>query len=215
MDDVEAEVEAPLESWRVRWDGDEGAWDLAFVALSAPLALGAGGAEGYEQPCRVSGTVRVGAQRTAVDCLGQRGHQWGAPDWGRLARSRTVSAWLGADRFVCLGALRPEGAEGHAEEDVEAWLVTPEEPEPVRIDEARISTTYDGEGRQLRAGLELWPAAESTHPQRLGGEARCATSLELRAPGQDGSGLRLDAAFFAWRMAGQRGVGRYDVLRRT
>jgi hypothetical protein len=42
----------------------------------------------------------------------------------------------------------------------------------------------------------------------------CGTSLELQAPAAGRSGLRLDTAFFTWRMDGERGVGRYDVLRR-
>jgi hypothetical protein len=36
----------------------------------------------------------------------------------------------------------------------------------------------------------------------------CGTSLELGR-------LRLDAAFFRWRMGGREGIGRYDVLRRA
>jgi hypothetical protein len=36
----------------------------------------------------------------------------------------------------------------------------------------------------------------------------CGTSLELGR-------LRLDCAFFDWRMEGRVGVGRYDVLRRA
>ena len=36
----------------------------------------------------------------------------------------------------------------------------------------------------------------------------CGTTLDLGR-------LRLDAAFFRWRMEGRMGVGRYDVLRRA
>ena len=49
---------------------------------------------------------------------------------------------------------------------------------------------------------------EDQLPRRAGGRALCGTTLELGR-------LRLDSAFFAWRMEGRAGVGRYDVLRRT
>lgn len=197
-----ADVETGPDSWRVRWTGDGGGWELTFAALTPPLPVGGGG---VEQGCRVTGTVRIGAREITVDCLGQRGEESDAHD-GILGR--TLSAWLGPDRFVALSAVRPRGAESHAEEEVEAWLVSPDEPEPVRVDEARISTTYDGDGHPLRAGVELWPERESPYPRRLGGEARYRTSLDLGS-------AQLDAAFFAWTMDGHRGVGRYDVLRRA
>ena len=73
--------------------------------------------------------------------------------------------------------------------------------------EPRLSTTYDPEGHQRRAGLELWLDEESELPRRAAGEALCGTSLEVGA-------LQLDCAFFAWTMEGRAGVGPYEVLRR-
>lgn len=204
-DEVAATVDAGSDSWQVRWEVDEGGWDLSFGALTPPLAVGVGGSE---RGCRVTGTVRVGARQVTVDCLGQRTGPPDRADREGQTLARALSAWLGPDRFVALSAVRPEDAEGHADEVVEAWLVSPEETDPVRVDEVRLSTTYDGDGRPLRAGLELWLLPDSTYPRRVGGEARCRTSLDLGA-------ARLDAAFFAWTMDGHRGVGRYDVLRRT
>jgi hypothetical protein len=221
--DVQTTIEEPLAAWRVSLDGDGGGFDLGFEALCAPLELGpdtavarAAGLLCYEQPCRVRGTVRAGDRVHEIACLGQRGHQWGAPDWERLRLARTLSAWLGEDRAVCLSAVRTADVVSHADEAVSAWLVTPSEEGPgaVLVDDARLSTVYDGEGRQRRAGLELWPEPDSAYPRRAAGEAVCGTSLELRPPAGGGSRLRLDTAFFTWRMDGERGVGRYDVLRR-
>ena len=62
-------------------------------------------------------------------------------------------------------------------------------------------------GRQRHAGLELW-VGEDGFPRRAAGEVLCGTTLDLGR-------LRLDCAFFRWRMDGREGVGRYDVLRRT
>jgi hypothetical protein len=219
--DLSTAIDAPLRSWRVAFDGDGGGFDLRFEALGAPLevtadsAVGrAAGLEGYEQPCRVWGTVRTEGRRHEVSCLGQRGRQWGAPDRERVSLSRTLSAWLGEDRAICLAAVRPADGRAHDDEAVSAWLVMPSEEgnREILVDDARLSTTYDGQGRQRRAGIELWPEPDSAYPHRAAGEAICGTSLKLRGSG--GPGLRLETAFFEWRMEGARGVGRYDVLRR-
>ncbi|HEX5145577.1 MAG TPA: hypothetical protein VFV85_01035 [Conexibacter sp.] len=215
--DVRATVERPLESWQVAYDGDEGGFELRFEALSAPAELGDGavaaspaGLHGYEQLCRVTGTARCGGERVAVDCLGQRGHQWGAPDWDRISLARTVSAWFADDSGVALASVRPERAAGHAEEAVTACLLDPERVTPV--DDPLLSTTLDGDGRQRRASLELWvhhdERGERARAHRAAGEAVCGTTLDLGR-------LRLDCAFFHWRMGGSEGVGRYDVLRRA
>lgn len=213
--EVQTVVEEPLAAWTTRFIGETGGWDLCFEALVAPLELGAGtaaadaaGLEGYEQLCRVRGKVTAAGRRVEVDCLGQRGHQWGAVDWKRIALSRSVSAWLAPDRGVTLAAVRPARAQTHADEAVTAWVVHPGDDAPVAelVADPRLSTLYDGEGRQRRAGLELWPEGDDVYPRRAAGEVVCGTSLELGA-------LRLDSSFFSWRMDGAEGVGRYDVLR--
>ena len=83
-----------------------------------------------------------------------------------------------------------------------------EEPQAVAVAEPRLSTTYDAEGRQRRAGLELYVDSEDAYPRRAAGEVVAGTSLDLGR-------LRLDCAFFRWRMEGRTGVGRYDVLRKV
>jgi hypothetical protein len=206
-------VEEPLQAWTLRYEGDGAGFDLRFEARSAPAVLAAdtelaraGGMEGYEQLCSVAGTVVHGGRERRVDCLGQRGHIWGAPDWKRLELARTLSAWLGADRAVMLAAARTARARGHGEEAVAGWLVDAGEPQPIK--EPRLSTAYDGTLRQQRAGLELWMDEESEYARRASGEVLCGTTLEL-------GDVRLETAFFGWRMEGREGVGRYDVMRRT
>jgi hypothetical protein len=44
--------------------------------------------------------------------------------------------------------------------------------------------------------------------RRAAGEVLCGTTVDL-------GDLRLDSAFFRWRMEGREGTGRYDVLRRV
>jgi hypothetical protein len=210
---VSASVLEPLHAWTVAFKGDGGAFDLRFEATSAAAVLTAddpvartGGMEGYEQLCRVTGSVSHGGRTYQLRCLGQRGQLWGKPDWGRIELSRTLSAWLGDDSGLTLTAVRPAKAKGHLDEAVSSFLF--EGGEPVHVAEPRLSTTYDGELRQRRAGLELYVSEESEHAHRMAGEVLCGTTLDL---GEQ----RLDSAFFGWRMAGREGVGRYDVLRRA
>lgn len=206
-------VVEPLSSWTLAFERDGAGFDLRFEARSRPALLDPesevaklGGMQGYEQLCAVSGTVVLDGQQRRVDCLGQRGHSWGTPDCKRVELARTLSAWLGADRALMLAALRPARAKGHGEEAVAAWVVDGEQP--VAIDEPRLSTTYDGAQRQQRAGLELWVDEESEFARRASGKVLCGTTLEL-------GDVVLNSAFFAWRMEGREGVGRYDVMRRA
>lgn len=202
----------PLVCWRAALDAEDGSFDLIFTALCPPVEPGtdAGALEGYEQLCTVRGAVRCGEEEFTVDGLGQRGRQWGVTDWDSMELSRSVSAWLAPDAAVMLFASRPRKAKGHEKERVSAFILGPGaegEPVVVPVAEPRLSTVYDGEGRQRRAGLELWPAEEDGFARRAAGEALGGTSLELGR-------LRLDASFFSWRMEGRDGVGRYDVWRR-
>ena len=210
---VRVSVLAALETWTVTFAGESGGFDLRFEACSAPAVLDpesavvrTGGMEGYEQLCRVTGTVSHGGRAHGVRCLGQRGQLWGSPDWGRIELVRSVSAWLGDDRALTLMAVRPAKSKGHLDEAVSGFLF--EGGEPVEIDDPRLSTTYDGEHHQRRAGLELWMDEEAPFALRMAGEVVCHTTLDL-------SDKRLDSAFFRWRMDGREGVGRYDVVRRT
>lgn len=198
-------IERPLEAWTLSFASDGATFDLQVQALSAPGEVTEGGMEGYEQLCRFTGDATVDGRRLTIDCLGQRGHSWGAPDWETMALARTLGVWVGEDLGVSLLAIRPAGADRHDQETVAAYLY--EQGEPHRVLEPRLSTGYDGEQRQRRAGLELWVDEESP-ARRAAGEIVCGTSLDLGR-------LRLDCAFLRWHMDGREGVGRYDILRRV
>jgi hypothetical protein len=215
---LDTEIVEPLQAWRLHYAGDDASLDLDLRALGAAAELDdshpaakAGGMAGYEQHCRVTGTATIGAAQIAVDGLGQRGHSWGAPDWERIAVARTVSAWLGDDLAVSLTAIRPAGKDEHGREAIAATILETAgedgEPAAVAVADPRLSTTYDAAGRQRHAGLELW-VDEDGLPRRAAGEVICGTSLDLGR-------LRLDCAFFRWRMDGRTGFGRYDILRRA
>jgi len=211
-------VEEPLSAWTLHGEAEGVELDLRFAACSAPAhleadrpAAKAGGLEGYEQLCAVEGVVAVGGKRHELRCLGQRGHSWGAPDWERLSLTRTLTAWLAEDCGLSLVAARPAKARAHADEVIDAMLLEGGrdgmgEPATV-VDEPRLSTTYDAEGRMRRAGLELYVTPEAELARRVHGEVVCGTTVDLGR-------LRLDASFFRWEMDGREGLGRYDIVRR-
>jgi len=216
-------VEEPLRAWTIAFvppDGDGNTFKLRFEATTPPAVLDAshaaakaGGLSGYEALCRVTGTVTVAGVARTIDGLGQRGHSWGAPDWESVTIARTLSVWMDPALGVSLTAVRAQRAKAHDDEAVTAFLFEPAEegpdrgPVPHLVDDPLFSTRYDAEDRQIAAGLELY-VTEDGYARRAAGEVVCGTTLDLGR-------LRLDCAFFRWRMEGREGVGRYDILRRA
>jgi hypothetical protein len=207
-DVLTATVEAPLERWTVR-ARRELDFALTFEALTSPVAYGgrqalvkAGGMEGYEQLCRVEGTVNG----TPIKGVGQRGHSWGNPDWDKIALTRALGAWLPDGTGVALATVRSTKTSNHADEA--KWGASFTREGAAEIAELRLSTTSDEQDRQVRAGLELWLAKDAEYPVRGVGEVVTGSTLELGA-------LRLDVAFFRWHLDGRAGFGRYDVIRRA
>jgi hypothetical protein len=211
-DAVSATVEEPLRRWTLRGRGElEFALEFAATTPSAELggrdkAAKAGGLEGYEQLCHVTGTVRVDGRSRAVDGLGQRGHAWGNPDWDKISLTRSVGAWLDDGTGVVINSVRPTGVTAHADEAM--WAAALDGERVRAVDDARLSTTMDDGGRQIRAGLELWLEKSDDYPFRGTGEVVAGSTLELGA-------LRLDVAFFRWHVEGHTAAGRYDVIRRA
>jgi hypothetical protein len=200
----------PHVRWQVTLEAPGGSgFDLEFTAASPPAELGEqdaaarlGGMAGHERLCRVTGT----AAGHRIDCFGQRGRSWGVADWSRIALTRSLAAWLDDGTSLTVAAVRPANADSHADEAVWAALLDAEGS--VGVGDPRVSTTYDGDGHQRRAGLELWVSEDDDYPRRAAGQVLCGSSVEL---GQ----LRLDCAFFVWQVDGREGVGRYDLVRRA
>jgi hypothetical protein len=151
--------------------------------------------------CRVTGTAaghRVGA-------LGTLAETHTAPEWDRLDALRSLSALVDERHGFLALVRRPRGALGHGEEQIQACLVEDGAPRPV--EDARISTVYDGEGRQRTAGLELWLPGEEL-PHRGSGTAIAGSSLALE-------GLDVHTAVFRWRLDGREGIGAYELMARA
>ncbi|MGI8750281.1 MAG: hypothetical protein ACR2J6_07005 [Thermoleophilaceae bacterium] len=151
--------------------------------------------------CAVSGSI--GGRK--VKCLGTLSETARPPEWEELDALRSVSALFDRDNALLVLARRPRGAVGHGVEEVSAWLLS--DGEAVELSETRLSTVYDGEGRQRSAGLELWTPGEKA-PRRGSGTAVAGTSLAIE-------GLAVHAAVFRWRLEDREGTGAYELWLRS
>ncbi|HWH11892.1 MAG TPA: hypothetical protein VG165_12245 [Solirubrobacteraceae bacterium] len=184
-------------SWRARVDGG---FDVVLRPLGEPAQFADGSQEWL---CEVDGA----ADGTPIDCLGHIVLAGDGPptDWRKTGLERGVAAWFAADLAFAVHARRPARADAHEAEALEAIVLRGEPPAPVAIDDPRLSTAYDGDGRARRAGLELWETEESDFALRLAAET--IGEGELVLPG----GAVVRSAFLLWRYDGMVGTGRYDI----
>ena len=191
--DEPAEIERADSGWRAHAGGD---LDLTFAPTAEAADLG-----GVTVAlCAVEGRARG----KKVSGLGTAAETHRPPEWGELETLRAISAVFEPSLGVLAVARRPRAAAGHGEELATAVLV---EAGALRAaEDARISTVYDGGGRQHSAGLELWFPGED-YPRRLFGTVQSGTTLELE-------GLVVHAAAFNWRMEGHTGAGLYELTLR-
>ena len=147
--------------------------------------------------CRVRGTT-LGRE---VACFGTVGETREPPAWSDLDAVRLVSAVFDEEHALVAMARRPRGVKGHGHELVVAHLLSG--AEMLAVEDARLSTVYDGQGRQRSVGLELWLPGED-FPRRASGSVRAGLTLALE-------GLRVEAGLVAWRMDGRDGVGSYEI----
>jgi hypothetical protein len=193
--------EEASESWRLELaDGL-----LTFEGLGDPVEDPDEPPGEFDQLCRVSGTVVVGGEPREVLCLGWRGAR--SPDVlaGDVDSLRQVAAWFGPEDGFSLLALRPARAKGHDAEEVNAALFASADSQPVA--DPRLSTTYDGSGEPVRAGIELWIQAgedpDQQYPRRAVGES-------IQHPARWAvEGLTLQAQPFHWHAGGREGPGIY------
>ena len=187
------QIEATGSGWRAELP-DQLALDFEPVSPAAEL----GGV-------RVHVTrVRGQASGRSVDCLGTVSETDVPPQWEELDALRSLSALVDEQHALLALARRPEGAVGHGDEEVTARLV--EDDAVLEVETARISTVYDGGGRQRSAGLELWLPGED-YPRRGSGLVIAGSSLDL-------DGLQVHVAVFRWRLDGREGIGAYELVLR-
>jgi hypothetical protein len=168
--------------------------DLEFEPVSPPADLG--GVRAYVA------RVRGEAAGRRVDALGTVSETEVPPQWERLDAVRGITALVDEQHALIAVARRPHGAVGHGDEEIAARLV--EEDALLEVEDARISTVYDGGGRQRSAGLELWLPGED-YPRRGSGQVIAGSSLDLDA-------LQVHVAVFRWRLDGREGIGAYELM---
>ena len=124
--------------------------------------------------CRVRATVAGGGQRR-LDCDGHLTRWDSDPaDGAELFRHLAIP---GPDRSLLLvTATRPEGVAGHGDETVSAWRLDAEGGASP-FAEALLSTQYDDDSLQVRAGLELWGPDPEAPPIRAAGTLERGTAV--------------------------------------
>jgi hypothetical protein len=174
-----------------------GRLDLEFEVVSDEVHLP--GSRNWV--CAVTGT----AEGRRVDCLGTATETTEPPAWAQLDMLRAISAVFDSENAIFFSARRPSGVPGHGHELTSAALIAA--GEVLSVDDARLSTVYDAEGRQRTAGLELWLPGED-YPRRAHGTAQAGASILL-------GGVRVNAAVFDWQMMdGRAGAGAYELALR-
>jgi hypothetical protein len=187
------EIEATGSGWRAELPDR---LSLEFEPVSPPAELG--GVRAHLT------RVRGEAGGRTVDGLGTVSETEVPPQWEELDALRSVSALVDEQHALLALARRPRGAVGHGDEEVTARLV--EDDAVLDVETARISTVYDGGGRQRSAGLELWVPDED-YPRRGSGLVIAGSSLDL-------DGLQVHVAVFRWRLDGREGIGAYELMLR-
>jgi hypothetical protein len=182
-------------------DGWHAELDEAFALDLRPVAPAADLETLLVHVC--SATGEVGGRK--VRCLATVAETTAAPSWDELDAVRSLSALFDEyHAFLAVGR-RPRGALGHSAEQTVAWLL--DDGKVVPIEEARISTVYDGDGRQRSAGLELW-LPEEDYALRGSGTVVAGSSLQLEA-------ADVHAAVFRWRLGDREGAGAYELMTRS
>lgn len=205
-------------SAQVSWTPDGRGWRLAADGFDLHVEPGGEDSEqpaasdeteavsGFQELCRVQGTITLGGSARSVDCVGTRCVIEGV-DAGSLGSARAVSGWFDDDEAFMLLALRATDGIGQEADLVAATLFDPEGWVPVS--DPRLSTTYAASGLPTRAGLELWIGeGEDEFPRRAAAEASgagvaaAADGLALRviplrchSRGRDGAGVYVLASF--------------------
>ena len=169
---------------------------LEFEPVSAPADLG--GVRAHVT------RVRGEAAGRRVDGLGTVSETEVPPRWEELDAVRSITALVDEQHALVAIARRPQGAVGHGDEEIVACLV--EDDAMLEVEAARISTVYDGGGRQRSAGLELWVPGED-YARRGSGLVIAGSSLDLDA-------LQVHVAVFRWRLDGREGIGSYELMLR-
>ena len=183
----------------------DGEWqvsgDWLQMSMTAPP-----GDNGDAELGRARGRLVLDGTEVEVDCPAIRSCVSDL-DRGNVDSVRGVWGWFEDEQAFALLAVRPQGRAAQEAERLTATLFDPDGP--LRVEEPRLSTTYDADGHPTRAGLELWIGeGEEQYPRRAAAEAAGpgasldaggvlvgAQPLRCHSRGLDGPGVYLLARF--------------------
>lgn len=186
---------------RPAWALVGAAHNLTITPVPAQLATPGLGSE--LELCRITGTIELGGHLRELDCAGVR---CGCAD--QIGSLRLVAAFFERDLEMALLATRPPGAKGQDRDAVAAVLRG--EPAELNVFDPRLSTTYRGDGKPSRMGIELWLGAtadDDLYSRRAAGEATPSGAVLRR------SGTRLEAQALCCQSRGLKGAGVYVIAR--
>lgn len=166
-------------------------------------------ADGFQQLCRVTGTVGASRGGGRLECLGWRSVGGQALD-PAVNTVRLVAGWFDDQDGFALVAGRAGKAKGQDDDLITAALFDSDGPHAVA--DPRLSTTYAESGRPTRAGVELWIEAdadpEHVYPRRAVGQA-VAPSVQWHV-----GEVAVEAQAFRWFSGGRDGPGVYLLVQR-
>jgi hypothetical protein len=192
----------PSEPWRLTADPDT---ELVLEPLGEPAWNDPEKpADGFQQLCRVTGTLGATHGGGRLECLGLRTVRGAALD-PAVRSIRLVAGWFNDQDGFALLAGRPRKAKGQDEDVVAAALF--EAASARVVTDPRLSTTYTESGRPTRAGVELWIEGDADpellYPRRALGQARTAP-VEWTV-----GEVAMEAQAFHWFSGGHEGPGVY------
>lgn len=204
------ESHTPLAVFERGANGGSASFELEAEPLGSKLELEGDPALGHwwVEALRLKGRLRGGdGSTTPLEAIGAltRGEEEVAP--GKLLRNIVICLEDGS--LLAIFAAREHREDEHGQESIAAALANVSGA-VTEFEKVLLSTEYGPDGRQRRATLELWPAAEpggSFNGAPLRGAGRAVAAADLALPGADS---RL--AFFEWSIAGSPAIGRYEII---
>lgn len=180
--------------WSAHMQTVGGSFDLQWKATDALAALDSNDVA----VCKVTGTITDAAGKDRkVDCFGFA-NLAARPSGPPVLRS--IAAVFDGGNAVALNAYKPAVYHGHGDERNDAVVF--EDGEPMRVQDARLSTVYSKDDLQSQASLELW--TDDEFPRRLSGEAIEGTHVEL-------TDRDVALAFYRWTLGPHEGFGYYEI----
>jgi hypothetical protein len=181
-------------------------------------SVGNGASGSVDHLCEVTGRAMLGGAEHEVEWLGWRGRFDADFELGVVDSFRQAAGWFDAADGFSLSAYRPQKSRGH-DADYVAAAVLEAEPAP-RIDDPRLSTTYDAAGLPTRVGLELWfepsgPEEDSDDDDDRPLTRRAAAEAIGAGIDWEVEGFKLHAALLHWHSRGHDGAGVYLLGQRA